>query len=82
MAHLSLPYMLSAIRLFPASRITDNLHRIWKSLCVCLDSEKEVVCSGELRRIEIEAAVEATSRWEVSVLDLRFLVSEVFQASN
>lgn len=82
--HLTLGFMLEAlrIRLMPPSRMTETIRRIWNSLCTCLVGEREVICAGEEKLIDIEAAEEAAGRGEVSVLDLRYLVAELFQAPS
>ena len=81
--HLTVDYMMEALRMrLSASRMTETVKRIWSALCVCLVGEREVICAGEKGRIDVETAVEAAGRGEVSVLDLRYLVAELFQAPS
>lgn len=66
------------LRLYAGSRFTEVVQRIWAKFCSSLIEEQETICDID-GIIDFEAATDCVERARVSVLDLRFLVAEIFR---
>ena len=65
-------------RFHPVTGFTETLQRIWGKVTACLVEEQETMCDMN-GLIDVEAATDAIERSQVSVLDLRYLVAEIFR---